>query len=207
MSRIEIDYVGEGRSDDVIAKRMIVAANAVPGISYRRPLGGVGKASLDARLNGLNNGAIFRNPVLALRDLDADAACAPALVAVLLPNKTARMLLRVAVTQSEAWLMADREAYAKFCGLAVRQIPVNPESVRDPKRLIQDLGERGEARQLHKHLVDLGRVGVPMWGRLGEWHAQFAEEHWDPIRAANSNRSPSLTRALARLQELVAGDG
>jgi hypothetical protein len=203
MSQIEIDYVGEGRSDEVVAKRMILAVNAVPGIAYRRPQRGRGKASLDARLEGLNKGVKFRNPVLALRDLDADAPCAPALVRLLVPNRSDRMLLRVAVCQSEAWLMADRDAYAKFCGIAVRHIPKEPELARNPKGLIQELGERGEAKNLNRHISDLRSLGVPMWGILGEWHAQFAEDYWDPIRAANSERSPSLSRAVLRLRELV----
>jgi hypothetical protein len=45
-----------------------------------------------------------------------------------------------------------------------------------------------------------------MWGMLGEWHAQFAETHWDPLRAASSGRAPSLKRALDRLREVVEQD-
>jgi hypothetical protein len=40
-------------------------------------------------------------------------------------------------------------------------------------------------------------------GMLGEWHADFADNHWNPLRAAASGRAPSLTRAIARLQEIV----
>jgi len=203
MSPIEVDYVGEGRSDDIIARRMILAANGVPGTSYRRPLSGTGKDSLDARLRGLNKGTLFRNPVLALRDLDDDAACAPALLAVLLPDKNPKMLLRVCVNQVESWLMADKEAYARFCGVPLRHIPDSPETVGNPKALIQSLGESGKAIKLHRHFIRLKRTGVPMWGMLGEWHAEFAQKYWDPMRAAGSNRSPSLVRALARLKELV----
>ena len=145
--------------------------------------------------------------MLALRDLDDDAACAPTLVALLLPDKNERMLLRVCVKQVESWLMADKEAYARFCGVPLGHIPDNPETVGNPKALIQSLGESGKAVKLHRHFSKLKRTGVPMWGMLGEWHAQFAEKHWDPVRAADSNRSPSLTRALARVKELVAKEG
>ena len=145
--------------------------------------------------------------MLALRDLDDDAACAPTLVALLLPDKNERMLLRVCVKQVESWLMADKEAYARFCGVPLGHIPDNPETVGNPKALIQSLGESGKAVKLHRHFSKLKRTGVPMWGVLGEWHAQFAEKHWDPVRAADSNRSPSLTRALARVKELVAKEG
>jgi hypothetical protein len=203
MSAIEIDYVGEGRCDDVIAMRMILSVQGVPGISYRRPLSGTGKNSLDKRLGGLNKGTLFRNPVLALRDLDQDAACAPALLASLLPDKNPKMLLRICVHESESWLMADREAYAEFCGTSPGNIPDRPETIRDPKGLIQTLGESGKAPRLTQHFNKLKRTAVPMWAVLGEWHAEFAENHWDPARTAATNRAPSLSRALSRLKEIV----
>jgi hypothetical protein len=43
-----------------------------------------------------------------------------------------------------------------------------------------------------------------MWGMLGDWHARFAETRWDPVRAADSGRAPSLARALDRLRELIS---
>jgi hypothetical protein len=188
MSSVEVDYVGEGRCDDVIARRMILSVKGVPGVSYRRPMSGTGKSSLDKRLAGLNKGTLFRNPVLAVRDLDQDAACAPALLAALLPDKNPKMLLRVCVNQSESWL-----------------IPERPETIGNPKGLIQGLGENGAASHLNRHFKKLKSAAVPMWGMLGEWHADFADNHWNPLRAATSGRAPSLTRAIVRLQEIVGG--
>lgn len=204
MSSIEVDYVGEGPSDDVIARRMIVAIDCCPGTSYRRPLKGAGKSSLDARLSGLNKGALHRNPILAIRDLDRDASCAPTLVARLLPDRNPKMLLRISVSTTESWLMADRDAYAKFCGAPIRDIPQAPETVMDLKRLVQELGESGRARHLRRHFDQASASGVPMWGMIGSWHAQFAEDHWDPIRAAESGSAPSLARALRRMRSVVS---
>jgi hypothetical protein len=166
-------------------------------------MSGSGKSSLDKRLAGLNRGTLFRNPVLALRDLDQDAGCAPTLLVALLPDKNPKMLLRVCVNQSESWLMADREAYARFCGTAIGNIPERPEIIANPKRLIQGLGENGAASRLNRHFKKLKSAAVPMWGMLGEWHADFADNHWNPLRAAASGRAPSLTKAIARLQEIV----
>jgi hypothetical protein len=196
-----IDYLGEGRSDEVIARRMIASIHGTPGLSYRRPLSGVGKQSLDSRLQGLNKGAQYRGPILVLRDLDKDAPCAPELVSSLVPQKSPRMLLRICVASAESWLLADRDAYAEFCGCRVAHIPGNPEGVSNLKQLVRGLGDNGTAVHLRRHFDKFRPRRVPEWGMLGDWHAQFAETLWDPVRAAESGRAPSLKRALDRLRE------
>jgi hypothetical protein len=204
MSRVEIDYLGEGRSDDAIARKLIVAATGVPGTSYRRPQAGPGKVSLDRRLAGLNAGVAYGKPVLVLRDLNSDAVCPGALLAHLLPNRHERLLLRICVRVSETWLMADREAYARFFGVSGSQIPRDPETLRDPKQTILGWVDDRRAAKLSRHVDDGRRRGVPDWAILGEWHGLFAEKVWNPTRAANAGTAPSLTRALRRLEALVA---
>ncbi|MEO8714989.1 MAG: hypothetical protein ABI369_08245, partial [Acetobacteraceae bacterium] len=110
MSRLEIDYLGEGASDEAIARKLILAVTGLPGVSYRRPRVGTGKQSLDKRLKGLNAGVAYGKPVLVLRDLDHDAPCPAELVAKLLPARHPRLLLRICPRESEAWLMADHAA-------------------------------------------------------------------------------------------------
>lgn len=203
MSQPEIDYLGEGRSDEVVARRLIEAAAAVPGVSYQRPRSGTGKQNLDSRLVGLNAGARYGNPVLVLRDLDTDAPCAPTLVAQLLPDRHERLLLRVCVRTAEAWFMADAEAYARFCGIPARHIPSMPETLVDPKGVILGWANSKRTSALGTHVKEGRRRGVPNWRILGEWHAEFAEGLWSPVRAADSGRAPSLTKALTRLKSLV----
>lgn len=203
MLSIEVDYVGEGTSDDVIARRMIAAVNCRPGTSYRRPLSGTGKHSLDGRLAGLNKGAVYRNPVLAIRDLDQDAPCAPALVAQLLADRNPSMLLRISVRTTESWLMADRQAYADYCGASLSDIPNEPENAANLKELVHGLAQSGRAPHLQRHLKKAAASGVPLWGAFGGWHAQFAEEYWSPLRAAESGRAPSLSRAIHRMRQLI----
>jgi len=203
MSRVEIDYTGEGRSDDAIAKRLIEAANGIPGTAYTDRRAARGKASMEGQLVRLNARANFGRPVLALRDLDQDAPCPGALVARILPDRNPRLLLRICIRESETWLMADSAAYAKFCGVKESRIPKDLEALPDPKRLILNWANSGQASKLKRHVDEQRGVGVKDWALLGEWHAEFAANHWDPIKAAKSGRSASLTKALARLRELV----
>jgi hypothetical protein len=203
MSQVEIDYLGEGRSDDVVARKIIIAASGVPGTTYRRPMSGTGKSNLDRRLAGLNAGVPHGRPCLVLRDLDHDAQCPSELVNRLVPNRHPSLLLRICVRETESWLMADFEAYADYCGISESQIPNEPENCGDPKQLIMIWAESGRAVKLERHLVDNRSRGVPDWASLGEWHADFAEQHWNIARAVATNRSPSLVRTLARVKALI----
>ena len=203
MSRVEIDYTGEGRSDDAIAKRLIEAVNGIPGTAYTDRRAARGKASMEGQLQRLNDRASYGRPILALRDLDQDAPCPGALVARILPDRNPRLLLRICIRESETWLMADAAAYAKFCGVKESRIPKNVEVIPDPKRLILNWVDSGEASKLKRHVEAKRKIGVKDGALLGEWHAEFAANHWDPIKAAKSGRSASLSKALTRLRELV----
>lgn len=203
MSSVEIDHLGEGRSDSVIARALIEAVGARPGRDYSHSRR-TGKDALDRRAGGLNTGAAFGNPVLILRDLDSEI-CAGGLVARLLPGRNPRCSLRIAVPSAESWLMADRDAYAAFCGLRVGAVPEAPETVGALKPLILGWGD-GEATKLARHMAEARRRGVPAWQSLGEWHAAFAGSDWSPARAAKSGRAPSLARALIRLKEMTAAE-
>ena len=158
---------------------------------------------MEGQLQRLNDRASYGRPILALRDLDQDAPCPGALVARILPDRNPRLLLRICIRESETWLMADAAAYAKFCGVKESRIPKNVEVIPDPKRLILNWVDSGEASKLKRHVDAKRKIGVKDGALLGEWHAEFAANHWDPIKAAKSGRSASLSKALARLRELV----
>lgn len=201
--QVSVNYLGEGASDEAIARRLIVAAGGVVGKSYLNPLVGTGKQSLDARLPGLNNGARYGPLILILRDLDNDAACAPELLSKLLPDRHPRLVLRVCVRSAEAWLMADATAYARYCGLRVGQMPGDAEDWSDLKQRLVEFANSGSAPKLQRHLAETARRRIAPYRALGKWHSDFASEHWNPDRAAASGRAPSLNRALNRLRALI----
>jgi hypothetical protein len=99
--------------------------------------------------------------------------------------------------------MADREAYARFCGISPGQISARPEHLDDPKQDILGWADGGKAVKLKRHVDSGRRRGLPDWAILGEWHADFAENVWSPQRAAKSGRAPSLRRTLERVKALI----
>ena len=83
--------------------------------------------------------------VLLLVDLDL-RACAPTLVSSWLGKREVpqTFLFRVAVREIEAWLLADRVAFAEFIGVPESRIERNTEEIADPKRKLLDLARRGK---------------------------------------------------------------
>lgn len=136
-------------------------------------------------------------PHIVLTDLDS-SLCAPALLrgwrADCLPP---RVLLRVAVREVEAWLMADRWGIAGFLAVPVVKVPANPEADPDPKQTLVGLARKSRKRRVAQELApqagSSNRVGPLYNARLVE----FAARVWDVERAREL--APSLDRTMQRL--------
>lgn len=136
-------------------------------------------------------------PHVVLTDLDS-SSCPPALLrgwrADRLPP---RALLRVAVREVEAWLLADRSGIAGFLSVPVVKVPANPEDEPDPKQTLVGIARKSRKRRVAQELApqsgSSNRVGPLYNARLVE----FAACMWDVERARE--RAPSLDRAMQRL--------
>jgi hypothetical protein len=199
-SHFEIDFLCEGPTDSAVARRLIEAIGAVPGRDHFNPRKS-GKSGVDLRVEGLNRQAI-RYPVLVLRDMDSDAACPGALVASRLPSPAQKMCFRIAVRTVEAWLLADRHAFAAWIGVSPNRIPFRPEELNSPKRHIVDLARNSRKREIRAAMIPRTGSGVPFGPGFDGSLAAFATSIWDPTRAAKDGNCPSLSRALARLRAL-----
>jgi hypothetical protein len=183
----------EGSSDAAIAQTLCSAAGLT---LARAPIVAGGKGKLDPRLAGYNNAARL-SPWLVLRDLDTDADCAAALCEALLNEPAPGMLLRVPVRSVETWLLADRDAIAKYLRVPVARVPAAPESLDRPKRSLVDVARHSRVRTIRDDMIPAARgveVGPGYTGRVTE----FALNVWNPDRA--SANSDSLERCLRRLR-------
>jgi len=157
-----------------------------------------GQGYIRARIRELNRTA-NTIPVFVLIDLDHPEPCPADLIRQMLPTPHATMLLfRVAVMEIESWVMADREAFARFLGVARNLVPDNPDNIADPKAEIISLARRSRRREIRDDLVpvpgDIRKVGPAFNPRM----IAFVENEWrlDEARAI----SPSLNKAVERLQ-------
>lgn len=182
---------------EAVAERLVLEANQGLRVAVRLPKSGFGYLKRELpKLAKLANNV----PVFLCTDLDR-VACVPSLIAdwrgrLNIPDN---LLFRVAVRETEAWLLADRESFAEFSGAPLNKIPVNPETLDDPKQALLTLIRRHGSRDLQADILPAptakAKVGTG-YTRL----SQFVTESWSVKQAAAN--ADSLNKALCRLREL-----
>lgn len=155
-----------------------------------------GKTALDGRLGSFV--ATARSvPFLVLRDLDADAPCAPRLVERLVPHPTREFRLHVAVRTVEAWFLADANGLAAELGVPPSRTPLSPDDLPDPRAEVLTLARRSRRARVAQDLLPSSpgaRIGAGYTARF----IRFVASAWDPTRARK--RSPSLDSLLSHLE-------
>lgn len=143
-----------------------------------------------------------QGPVLIITDMDT-WTCPAALCSEWFRRKPrpSGLLLRVAVREVEAWLLADHDGLRGLLGeRAAAKFPAQPETLADPKQFLLSLAARAPRQVRDDLCADSGAVarqGLGYNARL----TQFVREVWSPKRAASHSRS--LRRARERIGELA----
>ena len=155
-----------------------------------------GNGYLKRIIYGLNNAA-KGVPFLVATDLD-QYDCPPALIDDWLAHpKHHNLLIRVAVHEAEAWVLADREGFASFLGITAARIPEDVEALAKPKETLIQLARASRKRYIRDDICPLpsstSRIGPNYNARLGG----FVSQSWNPTAARV--RSPSLDRTIDRL--------
>jgi len=188
-----IPIVVEGDTDVPIAQRLLELVD----LEISHVYGLRGKNWLDGKLRAYNAAARYAK-WFGMRDLNGDAPCAGALVATLVPKRSAGLCLRLPVRASEAWLLADRDRIADFLSVRIGLLPSDPDGLADPKRELINLARRFRSRAIRADLVpdvrSTARVGPGYTARIIE----FALRHWRP-RTASAN-SASLRKCIAAIE-------
>ena len=192
-----ITIATEDELSEVVAQRLV---REFPSLAITQNLRRGGNGYLRSRLE--NFFALARHmPVLMITDLDS-AACAPALlqewcgdVKMEIPSQ---MLLRVAVREVEAWLLADEGVMGAF--LKTNKIPKDPERLKDPKKTLLSLAQKAP-KDIKDDLIakknSIAIQGLGYNSRLGA----FVREVWCPRRAVMN--ADSLKRCLEKLANLA----
>lgn len=138
-------------------------------------------------------------PVLCIAD--TDRKCAKQLLERWLPQRQCdQFMLRLAVSEAESWLLADRSSLASYLGIAEKLISRTPEEEINPKGHLLNLAKKSGNRMLRSEIVsatDPSKQGSGYNLHL----CNFVKTHRSAPRAAAS--APSLKRAIARLEKLA----
>lgn len=187
-----VHIVVEGSSDEGAARRIVEYAGlVVTDITSAR-----GKSKLDPKIPKYFRAArteawvVFR---------DTDGECPVTLRSRLLDGLPENPLfsLRLAHTMTEAWLMADREGFARYFGTRITSVPLAPDEELHAKRTLLRLCLKSRIRVIREEVArDENQPAALYVHHLNS----FALNHWDVGAAIHV--SPSLRRAVTALQAL-----
>jgi hypothetical protein len=162
------------------------------------PIVSVGITKLTPELPRFAKSARFGAPVLCVAD--TDGRCPVDLLQQWWPasDRHARMLVRLAVTEAESWVLADHDGMHAGFKVPFSRLPDAPEELDDPKAYLLHLVHRFAPASLRREMVEVDRAGQPRRSTGYATHLQqFVAQVWDPALAAQ--RAPSLNRAMSRL--------
>lgn len=190
--------VGEDGLCCALGERLMV--EALPGWQTLTPsIDTQGRTKLLAKIGSYVQQARYVQPVLCVADTDGE--CAKELLQHWQPRHApSTFLFRLAVTEAESWVLADRQAFADYFAVPVQHIPSRTDEIDDPKSLLLHLMRRSKHRCFRKEMV--GEVDASKQGTGYNIHlAGFVRARWSAVRA--SAASESLDRALVRLRALA----
>ncbi len=195
----------EGRTDEIIARHIL----SYCGFSGSpRLVNGAGKQTILKKLPKYNEAAKAANYegsvslYVVLLDLD-NHDCVRDYVHNLIIKPEKRLIIRVAVREIESWIMADREHFARFIGVARENIPRHPDLEQDPKATMFDLIRKGKGRTaLQRDMLPApgASIGSGYTTRIREFvtHKTYP---WRPDVAAH--HSESLSRCIQALKKWI----
>lgn len=195
----EIALATEDELSEVVGFRLVGEVGQALRIGLRFRKGGQGY--LKANIGKFCEIARY-TPVILFTDLDR-TECPPTLLRAWVGDQPLpeHFVFRVAVRETESWLLADREALADFLGVALNRVTQSPDELADPKEallaLIRGCRNRGLKRDLLPEAGSSSKIGLGYNAVLGS----FVRTNWNVDRAAAN--SPSLARAKLRIKQLA----
>lgn len=110
------------------------------------------------------------------------------------------LIVRIAVREVEAWLLADRLGIADFLAVPASCIPSDVSRIRDPKRYISRLAARSRRKEIREDLARTPGTRSKTGPYFHQSLQHFVRNLWDIDVAIN--HSADLSRAVAALDKI-----
>jgi hypothetical protein len=165
-------------------------------------------------INGISNFNTLSetHPVILLIDLDRND-CAPQLIEKLIKNKNDDFIFNIAVDEAEAWLMADREGFAKYFKIKLADMPSAHQTKQGGRKaltemnfacksswyLTHELIQKSRSSELKQQLIP--KPGAAKGPEYNDAMRPFIENAWNIDNACQN--SDSLTRMVLRIKNLL----
>ena len=147
--------------------------------------------------------SLYNEPMLVITDLDDPNLCLIDLLrewcqGLQMPPT---FVFRIAVTEIESWLLADRERMAQWLGVSKARLPRTPEDVERPKECLVRIASRSRYRKIREAVVPATRSTRSTGPGYNQYVSAFVTDLWNPETARVA--APSLDRAIKRIAELT----
>ena len=196
MSLTRVTLAVEDVLSDAVATKILESC----GFEIAARLRQRGNTYLKQKAPELNRAAARNRPVFLLTDLDSPTNCPLDLIQSWIKGSPKPgFFFRVAVMEVESWVLADREAVARFLSVPATQIPQRTDDVADPKERIVSLARKSRKRTIREALVPAPGSTASVGNEYNALLIEFVRESWDLEQAASV--SPSLKRTLERLRQ------
>lgn len=140
-------------------------------------------------------------PFVILTDLDR-YPCPSALIQEWIPrHRHPNLLLRVAVREVEAWLLADAANLAAFLRIRPQVIPPDPDSLQDAKAVLVGAASQSRSQEVRRRVAPKRGSTAKQGPEYNACLGDFGRHSWDVDSA--SSKSSSLHRTLTRLQSFT----
>jgi hypothetical protein len=191
---IPVNLATEDELSETVLRKLLDHADR--GYAIGTAYGRSGFGYLRRTINGWNRAAQFV-PFIVLTDLDLRLCPTELIEDWLREPRHPNLLLRVAVREVEAWLLADRSNFARYLRVAEKWIPLDPDGLRDPKAALVGVARRSRSERVRDRIVPK-RSSTAKQGRdYNACLAEFVQTDWSIEEAAA--QSASLRRTVARL--------
>ena len=148
-------------------------------------------------IKGFNAASVY-TPFFVLTDLDTNPCPVELMKSWLKPQtRHQNLIFRIAVREVEAWILSDREGFAKFTGVGIQNIPLNPDLENDPKQTLFNLVKKSPKRKIKEQILPRNEL-VKTGPEYNDCLIEYVLDIWDIDRAIQS--SDSLKRALNHLK-------
>jgi hypothetical protein len=190
-----VQAVVEDTLQEVVLRKII--ATYRNDIQLNGVLGMRGNSYIREKIRGFNEASVHL-PHIIITDLDS-IPCAPQLLADWVNfNLHPNLLLRIAEKEVEAWLLADREAFANFLRVPRNKIPENTQEIENPKLHIINLTRKSRKKSI-KDILPVGNgIQGPGYNSILQ---DFVQNYWNPQRASDGNKS--LRKTIERLNNYL----
>lgn len=190
----QVLIVGEDSLSCALGERLV--DSVMPGWSLATPtINTKGVTKLMARIPRYIKQARYVQPVVCVADTDGQCVkCMLAKCGLASPPDTFH--LRLAVTEAESWVLADRNCFARHFGVSLNKIPPYVDNIQDPKSLLLTLVAKSSVKLYRNEMVSPQDPTRPGSGYNLHLCA-FVRDAWSAQRARTA--SSSLKRSLARL--------